>query len=120
MEGRELTLIVIAQRAVRRARAPSALWTNRKGKADEPQMEARPATSTNGKSESGEGPTRHGSGHLAPMRTIEDQKKYTITQSIQYTGYSIQGTGYKYTGSSIQGTRVYTQYTVYSIQSTRV
>ena len=27
---------------------------------------------------------------------------YTITQSIQYTGYSIQGTGYKYTGYRVQ------------------
>ena len=99
-------------------------------------MEARPATSTNGKSESGEGPTRHGSGPLAPMRTIKDQKKYTITQSIQYTGYRVQYTGYRVQGHvpsilgpvyrvlgyipSIQGTRVYTQYTVYSIQGTRV
>ena len=36
-------------RAVRRARAPRAPWTNRKAKADQPQMEKRQATSTNGK-----------------------------------------------------------------------
>ena len=39
---------LIAQRAVRRARAPRSPWTNRKAEADQPQMEKRQATSTNG------------------------------------------------------------------------
>ena len=37
---------LIAQRAVRRARAPRAPWTNRIAKAKQPQMEKRQATST--------------------------------------------------------------------------
>ena len=40
---------LIAQRAVRRARAPRSPWTNRKAEADQRQMEKRQATSTNGK-----------------------------------------------------------------------
>ena len=39
----------IAQRAVRRARAPISPWTNRTAEADQRQMEKRQATSTNGK-----------------------------------------------------------------------
>ena len=45
------TSYLIAQRAVRRARAPRAPWANGIGKADRPQMEERQATSTNGKSD---------------------------------------------------------------------
>ena len=64
----------------------------------------------------GRGPTRHGSGPQAPMRAVKDQKKYTITQSIQYTGYSIQGTRAKGVYISIQ---VYSiQYTLPSVQYT--
>ena len=44
-----LYFYLIAQRAVRRARAPRAPWTNRKAQAKQPQMEKRQATSTNGK-----------------------------------------------------------------------
>ena len=40
---------LIAQRAVRRARAPRAPWTNFKAQAKQPQMEKRQATATNGK-----------------------------------------------------------------------
>ena len=40
---------LIAQRAVRRARARRAPWTNRRAKAKQPQMEKRPAASRNGK-----------------------------------------------------------------------
>ena len=45
-QQKALSCYLIAQRAVRRARAPRAPWTNRIAKAKQPQMEKRQATST--------------------------------------------------------------------------
>ena len=72
---------LIAQRAVRRARAPRAPWTNRKAKAKQPQMEKRQATSTNGKAKVEQKQMDKWQTNIDPKSQKKTPKRYPGTEN---------------------------------------